>query len=169
MVCYKNIELDLGLTTNRQKYTGRLRVRRVFALAIVFFSHLTCWGNFVFCRFGRIRNLEQLEFRLKHPTTKKKCNCKKFRLLSYLGFWEIKDWSFSGLFISSFFSPLFCCFTLKTPILSLKKKFLMGMPGGHLLHTRLCFRLVKLDASVWNVTLALGKITSISVNISDVS
>ena len=66
------------LSTNRQKYTGRLRVRRVFALAIVFFSHLTCWGNFVFCRFGRIRNLEQLEFRLKHPTTKKNAIAKSF-------------------------------------------------------------------------------------------
>ena len=65
-------------STNRQKYTGRLRVRRVFALAIVFFSHLTCWGNFVFCRFGRIRNLEQLEFRLKHPTTKKNAIAKSF-------------------------------------------------------------------------------------------
>ena len=90
----------------------------------------------------------------KAPDDQKKCNCKKFRLLSYLGFWEIKDWSFSGLFISSFFSPLFCCFTLKTPILSLKKKFLMGMPGGHLLHTRLCFRLVKLDASVCHVKIS---------------
>ena len=134
-------------STNRQKFTGRLRVRRVFALAIVFFSHLTCWGNFVFCRFGRIRNLEQLEFRLKQATTKK-MQLQKVSSAFLLGFLRNQGLKFLRSFHQQLFSPLFCCFTLKTPILSLKKKFLMGMPGGHLLHTRLCFRLVKLDASV---------------------
>ena len=62
--------------------------------------------------------------------------------------WEIKDESFSGLFISSFFSLPFCCFPSKTPILFLEKTFLMSMPGGCLLYTWRCFRSVKFEEAL---------------------
>ena len=64
--------------------------------------------------------------------------------------WEIKDESFSGLFISSFFSLPFCCFPSKTPILFLEKTFLMSMPGGCLLYTWRCFRSVKFEEALCN-------------------
>ena len=124
---------DLGLssftassqTTLRQKHEAR--ARNVFVFSMIFFP--AGWlGKF---NFGRTQEGKQLKFRPEQPLTKNK-GLPKFQLLTFLGFWEIKDGSFSGLFISSFFSPLFCCFTSKAPILFLKKKSLLRMPGSYL-------------------------------------
>ena len=117
---------------------SKTRTPNVFVFSMIFFP--AGWlGKF---NFGTTQGWKQLKFRPEQPLTFD-MGLPKFQLLTFLGLWEIKDGSFSGLFISSFFSLPFCCFTSKTPILSLKKKSLMSMPGGYLVYVWRCFRSVK--------------------------